>query len=117
MLDIYFKEILDNFEKEKTKPFKNNDLVNKIRNDLPKEIMKFLNDNFTVKGACGVNSWPNTPWITIIHNSFDSSQEALILQYNFDTEKSILSLSVILRLKDMNEYVSLNNFLTDSSIS
>lgn len=114
MLDIYFKEILDNFEKEKTKPFKNNDLVNKIRNDLPKEIMKFLNDNFTVKGACGVNSWPNTPWITIIHNSFDSSQEALILQYNFDTEKSILSLSVILRLKDMNEYVSLKNFLTDS---
>lgn len=114
MLDIYFKEILDNFEKEKTKPFKNNDLVNKIRNDLPKEIIKFLNDNFTVKGACGVNSWPNTPWITIIHNSFDSSQEALILQYNFDTEKSILSLSVILRLKDMNEYVSLKSFLTDS---
>lgn len=114
MLDIYFKEILDNFEKEKTKPFKNNDLVNKIRNDLPKEILKIIDNNFTVKGACGVNSWPKSPWITIVHNSFDSSQEAVILQYNFDTEKSILSLSVILRLKDMNEYVSLNNFLTDS---
>ena len=114
MLDIYFKEILDNFENEKNKSFKNNDLVNKIRNDLPKEILKFLNHDFTVKGACGVNSWPNSPWITIIHNSFDSSQEALIIQYNFNTEKSILSLSVILRLKDMNEYVSLKNFLTDS---
>ena len=114
MLDIYFKEILDNFENEKNKSFKNNDLVNKIRNDLPKEILKFLNHDFTVKGACGVNSWPKSPWITIIHNSFDSSQEALIIQYNFNTEKSILSLSVILRLKDMNEYVSLKNFLTDS---
>ena len=114
MLDIYFKEILDNFKNEKTKPFKNNDLVNKIRNELPKEILKLIDDNFTVKGACGVNSWPKSPWITIVHNSFDSSQEAVILQYNFDTEKSILSLSVILRLKDMNEYVSLNNFLTDS---
>ncbi len=114
MLDIYFKEILDNFKNEKTKPFKNNDLVNKIRNELPKEILKIIGNNFTVKGACGVNSWPKSPWITIVHNSFDSSQEAVILQYNFDTEKSILSLSVILRLKDMNEYVSLNNFLTDS---
>ena len=114
MLDIYFKEILDNFKNEKTKPFKNNDLVNKIRNELPKEILKIIDNNFTVKGACGVNSWPKSPWITIVHNSFDSSQEAVILQYNFDTEKSILSLSVILRLKDMNEYVSLNNFLTDS---
>lgn len=43
MLDVYFKEILDEYEKEKSKPFKNNELVYKIRNNIPKEISKFLN--------------------------------------------------------------------------
>ena len=111
MLDDCFKEILDKYEKEKTKSFKNNELVYKIRNNIPKELLKFLDDDFVVKAACGVNSWPKSPWVTIIHNTFDSTQEALILQYNFDIKKSEMSLSVLLRLKDADESISIKDFL------
>lgn len=111
MLDDFFKEILDKYEKEKEKPFKNNELVYKIRNDLPKEVSKFLNDEFTVKAACGVNSWPESPWVTIIMNDFDSAQEALVLQYNFDIKNLQVSLSIILRPKDIDESTSINDLL------
>ena len=111
MLDNYFMEILERFEDEKTGPFKDNDLVLKIRNELPKEVSNCLDDTFTVKAYCGLNSWPKSPWITIIDKSFDSAQEALILQYDFDTRKKVMSLSLILRLKDVSEYSSLKHFL------
>ena len=115
MLSEYFKEILDKYENEKTKSFKNSKLVFRIRNNLPVEILKFLNDEFIVKAACGVNSWPKSPWVTIIHNTFDSAQEALILQYNFDIEKSEMSLSLLLRLKDADESTSIKDFLINKS--
>lgn len=111
MLEDYFKEILDRFEDEKTKPFKGNELVLKIRNDLSKEVSNCLDNTFTVRTHCGLNSWPKSPWITIIDKSFDSAQEALILQYNFDTLKRHVSFSLILRLKDVSEYTSIKNFL------
>ncbi len=111
MLEDYFKEILDRFEDEKTKPFKGNELVLKIRNDLSKEVSNCLDNTFTVRAHCGLNSWPESPWVTIIDKSFDSTQEALILQYNFDTLKRHVSFSLILRLKDVSEYIPLKNFL------
>ena len=111
MLENYFKEILDRFEDEKTKPFKGNDLVLKIRNELSKEVSNCLDNTFTVMGHCGLNSWPKSPWVTIIDKSFDSAQEALILQYDFDTQKRQLHFSLILRLKDVSEYTSLKDFL------
>ena len=111
MLDDYFRQILDRFEDEKTGPFKGNDLVLKIRNELPKEVLNSLDNTFTVKAYCGLNSWPKSPWVRIIDKSFDSAQEALILQYDFDTQKKMMSLSLILRLKDVSEYSSLKHFL------
>lgn len=111
MMEDYFKEILNEYEKEKSKSFKNNNLVYKIRNDLPGEILKYVTNDFSVKAACGVNSWPESPWISIIHNSFESFQEALILQYNFQIEKSEMSLSMILRLKNSSEYIPTKEFL------
>ena len=116
MLDNYFMEILERFEDEKTGPFKGNDLVLKIRNELPKEVSNCLDDTFTVKAYCGLNSWPKTPWVRIIDKSFDSAQEALILQYDFDTRKKVMSLSLILRLKDVSEYTSIKNFLIKNLI-
>lgn len=115
MLDVYFKEILENYEMEKTKSFKNNELVYKIRNNLSKEVLKFLDNEFIVKAACGVNSWPESPWVTIVLNTFDSTQEALILQYAFDTKKSEMTLSILLRLKDADESTSIKNFLINES--
>ena len=112
MLASCLKEILDRYEIEKTKRFKDNSLVLKIRKDLPKEFSKFIGDDFTVKAACGVSSWPEAPWITIISDIFDSSQEALIIQYNFDVINSSLSLSIISRLKDTKQYTSLRRFLS-----
>ena len=112
MLDDYFRQILDRFESEKTKSFKDNDLVFKIRNDLSKEVLKLLDDDFVVRSYCGVNSWPESPWVRIIDKSFDSAQEALVLQYNFDTLNRELSFSLILRLKDVSEYTLLKDFLT-----
>ena len=42
MLDFYFKEILDEYEKEKSKPFKNNELVYKIRNKALSKIVMMV---------------------------------------------------------------------------
>lgn len=115
MLEDYFRQILDEYEKEKTKAFKGNYLVFKIRKDLPKEFSKYLNNDVTVKAACGVSSWPESPWVSIIYNSFESSQQALILQYNFDTKKSEMSLSLILRLKEKSEYSQTREFLLEKA--
>ena len=112
MLAGCLKEILTSYENEKSKRFTDNPLVFKIRNDLPKEFSNLINnDEYTVKAACGVSSWPEAPWVSIISNTFDSSQEALIIQYNFDIEKSLITLSVISRLKDTSLKKSLLNCL------
>ena len=112
MLAGCLKEILTSYENEKSKRFTDNPLVFKIRNDLPKEFSNLINnDEYTVKAACGVSSWPEAPWVSIISNTFDSSQEALIIQYNFDIEKSLIILSVISRLKDTSIKKSLLNCL------
>lgn len=113
MLAEDFKEILDIYKDEKAKNFKDNSLVFKIRNVIPKNLSKLLDDNFTVKAACGVSSWPESPWITIIHNSFDSTQESLIIQYNFDIQNKCLSLSIVPRLINPDEYISTKEYLTD----
>ena len=112
MLASYLREILDSYECEKSKRFKDNPLVFKIRNELPKEFSNILNGNYAIKAACGVSSWPEAPWVTIIGNTFDSSQEALIIQYNFDISNSGISLSIISRLKDTAQCTSLKEFLS-----
>ena len=113
MLADDFKEILANYSKEKTKKFKDNPLVLKIRNQLPVNISKILDDSFTVKGACGVNSWPESPWLTIVHNSFDSPHEALIIQYTFDIENKTVLLSVVPRVKNNKDYDSIKRKLVN----
>ena len=115
-----FIEILTTYDEQKSKNFKNNPLVSKIRNDIPEKISKLLDNDLTVKAACGVSSWPKSPWITIIHNGFDSSQEALIIHYSFDIDNKSTTLAVISRKKDnlnknLINYIN-NLFLNDFKV-
>lgn len=108
-----FIEILTTFNEEKTKNFNNNSLVFKIRNDIPDKISKFLDDDLTVKAACGVSSWPESPWITIIHKSFNYSKDELIIQYTFDTDNKTTKIAIVSRQKyDDNLEKKLTNFLS-----
>lgn len=111
MLEYCFKEILDRFEYEKTQAFKGNEFALKIRNEVAAKVSNLLDDNFTVKANCGLYSWAKSPWITIIDTSFDSAQESLILQYDFNTKENEMSLSLIFKHEDVSEYASLKQFL------
>lgn len=99
-----FKEILDSYKSEKTRNFKDSTLVFKITKEIPQIMADYLNDAFTVKASCGQGSWNNYPWINIIDKSFDNLQEALVIEYKFDSENSNIYLSLIPRLIDYSTY-------------
>ncbi len=101
----YFREILDTYPFEKTKEFKRNDFVHKFTTNTAKEF-SVLKD-FSISASCGKNSWADNPWISITHDSFDSSQESLQIEYHFDCENSEVHLSLVPRLEIYSEYTSL----------
>lgn len=113
-----FIEILTTYNMQKTKSFNNNPLVLKIRNEIPEKISELLDKSLTVKAACGVSSWPKSPWITIIHKRFSSSQEALIIQYNFDIDNKTATLAVISRrMQDDDSNLILRSYLNNLSLN
>lgn len=106
-----FKEILDSYKSEKARDFKDSTLVFKITEEIPQIMADYLNDAFTVKASCGQGSWNNYPWINIIDKSFDNLQEALVIEYKFDSENSNIYLSLIPRLIDYSTYKSVRQKL------
>ena len=104
-----FREILDNYSRIRTKDFKANE--EDVKRRLSANLIKDLNSDFIVKAFCGQNSWADNPWVTIIDGSFDNFQEALTIEYKFDTSNSSVELSIIPRLKVYSEYISLSKDL------
>lgn len=104
-----FREILDNYSGIMTKDFKANE--EDVKRRLSANLIKDLNSDFIVKAFCGQNSWADNPWVNIIDGSFDNFQEALTIEYKFDTANSSVELSIIPRLKVYSEYISLSKDL------
>lgn len=126
MFDKYFKEILDKYKIEKMRDFNDSVLAFKINEEIPEVMADYLNDVFTVRASCGQGTWNDYPWINIINKSFDNLQEALVIEYKFDSENSNIYLSLIPRLIDYSTYISIKDklikilnceFLDDFTIS
>ena len=109
MLAYTLSKIIDSYQTEKKSDFHKSNFPREISQKLP-EI-----DDFTLKASFGLSRWAENPWITITHNSFDSAQESLQIEYKLDCENREVSLSIIPRLKSYMEYTSLKakliNFL------
>ena len=109
MLAYTLSKIIDSYQTEKKIDFHKSNFPREISQKLP-EI-----DDFTLKASFGLSRWAENPWITITHNSFDSAQESLQIEYKLDCENREVSLSIIPRLKSYMEYTSLKakliNFL------
>ncbi|WP_407413247.1 hypothetical protein [Methanobrevibacter sp.] len=104
-----FREILDIYPQIKTEDFKKN--KSDIESRLSDNLIKDLNSSFVVKAFCGQASWADNPWVNIVDGSFDNFQEALTIEYKFDTSNSSVELSIIPRLKVYSEYISLRKYL------
>ena len=115
MLAYTLSKIIDSYQTEKKSDFHKSNFPREISQKLP-EI-----DDFTLKASFGLSRWAENPWITITHNSFDSAQESLQIEYKLDCENREVSLSIIPRLKSYMEYTSLKakliNFLRDIDLN
>ena len=108
MLAYTLSKIIDSYQTEKKSDFHKSNFPREISQKLP-EI-----DDFTLKASFGLSRWAENPWITITHNSFDSAQESLQIEYKLDCENREVSLSIIPRLESYEEYTSLKAELINS---
>lgn len=108
MLAYTLSKIIDSYQTEKKSDFHKSNFPREISQKLP-EI-----DDFTIKASFGLSRWAENPWITITHNSFDSAQESLQIEYKLDCENREVSLSIIPRLESYEEYTSLKAELINS---
>ena len=111
MISKVFREILDVYETQKTKDFKGNPFALKFQNEVPAVVINNIEDSFTVKASCGHNAWSNKPWINIIHSRYDNHHESLVIEYLFDCENSQIHLSIVPRLEDYSQYISVKEKL------
>lgn len=68
-------------------------------------------EDFVSRAFVGQSRWADNPTIDLIHESFDNPQEALTIGYIFRPDDSGIQVSVIPRLEDYSEYISLRQFL------
>ena len=96
-----FKEILENFEIESEKPFKNNKFASKMRNEFTDDFKEFAfniledDDKYDIKISPGMVGWTKRPWAGLRNNdSTNTFQMGLYLIYIFDFENDGFHLSL-----------------------
>lgn len=108
MLENVFNEMLDKYPYLKQMDFREHNI------DFQKRISELLKiDNFVTKTLFGRSRWADNPRIKIISERFDNPQEALAIEYKFDFNTSTAILSIIPRLKEYSEYISIRENLID----
>ena len=100
------KEVLNNYQSLKEMDFKDNSLT--FQKSLS-QIIKI--EDFVSRAFVGQSRWTDNPTIDLIHESFDNPQEALTVDYILSPDDSAVQMSVIPRLEDYSEYISLRQFL------
>lgn len=112
MIADYFSEILNTFTIEKQMDFKDNEFASRFASNVPDELLDIINDtNFNAKILFGQYGWADYPTIIISHSRFESGQEALVIEYRFNATDSSVSVSLVPRMKDVEDYMSLRNDL------
>ncbi|MBR6993920.1 MAG: DUF3578 domain-containing protein [Methanobrevibacter sp.] len=96
-----FKEILDNFETESEKPFKNNVFASKMRNEFTDDFKEFVldiigdMDKYDSKVSPGMLGWTKRPWAGLRNNDATNTfQGGLYLIFIFDFENNGFHLSL-----------------------
>ena len=100
------KEVLNNYPSVKETDFKDNSLTFQKRLS---QIIKI--EDFVSRAFVGQSRWADNPGIDLIHESFDNPQEALTIEYILCPDDSAVQVSLIPRLEDYSEYISLRQFL------
>ena len=100
------KEVLNNYPSVKETDFKDNSLT--FQKSLS-QIIKI--EDFVSRAFVGQSRWADNPGIDLIHESFDNPQEALTIEYILSPDDSSVQVSLIPRLEDYSEYISLRQFL------
>ena len=111
MISKDFKEILERFSSERLKDFSLSSFPFEFQDYYVGRFQAFLNDDVTLKASCGQFGWVESPWINIISKVFDNHHEALLVEYRFDAENLEINLSIIPRLEDFNQYLSVKDEL------
>jgi len=96
-----FKEILEKFQDESKKPFKNNEFASKMRNEFTENFKEFVfnilknKDKYDAKVSPGMTGWTKRPWAGLLNlNSTNTFQGGLYLIYIFDFKKNGFHLSL-----------------------
>ena len=96
-----FHEILNNFQFESKKPFKDNEFANKMRNDFTENFKKFVfniltnNDEYVAKISPGMTRWTKRPWAGLRNSTLTNTfKKGLYLIYIFDFENNGFHLSL-----------------------
>lgn len=112
MIADCFKYILNAYADEKSNDFKSSEFARRLSERIPNELSKIIADNnYSVKTFFGQYVWADCPTVTLTHKMFKSAQEALVMEFLFDAENESVTLSLIPRLKNVEDYRSLKEKL------
>lgn len=68
------EKILEEYIVEKNNPLKDNPLAEIVRNDIPKILADYLDDDkYLVKGSVGQGQWAHIPWIAIFNKKITTN--------------------------------------------
>lgn len=97
-LHTALEKILTEWNDEKDKPFKNNQLAIYIRSEFPRIVSKILrahNGKFTCTASPGAGNWAQVPWLSILHPDITkSTQNGIYPVYLFRSDGTGVYLSL-----------------------
>jgi len=68
------EKVLEEYLREKNNPLKDNFLADIVRNDIPKILADYLDDDkYLVKGSVGQGQWAHIPWVAIFNKNITTS--------------------------------------------
>lgn len=97
-----FKEIYENYEKERTKPLKGNKLAIKMRHEFNENFRDFLSEivsdeyEFVTKISVGAGNWVKFPWANVRYTKVSKSfQDGFYIYtlFDLDNKKYIMGLN------------------------
>lgn len=67
-LNTALKILIEEYPKAMEQPFKDNEVANFIRNDIPEYMNEIIgsNDRFKVEGSPGKGNWAGVPWVAVL---------------------------------------------------
>ncbi|USS86294.1 DUF3578 domain-containing protein [Fructilactobacillus cliffordii] len=96
-LKTYLLEILKNYDNEKNKEFKSNELANFVRNQVVNTIPSIiLGNDLEVRASCGQSKWALVPWMGLFNKNISTSAQKgyyIVFLFRSDMKGVYLSLN------------------------